>query len=265
MWNSLTAPATIVNSDLIPFRRRGMYQALQNGMNGFGAVCGASFGGSIVDTIGWRWCFIMQVPVGLLALVTGYLVINLSSPSPSGLVQPGQGLRAIWKYVDLSGACLLILGLSSQLVGLSLGGNELPWSDPWVIGALVGSVVLLALFVLVEGTTSAIPLIPLRMLKGVLPVATQVSNVCVGMAAYAVCYALNTYVFVCVYADHAVSLHPSAAFPGYLARFGLQGWGPSGCPVAGGSNWESYLWHCDVTLGKARALGAHGSRLDVRW
>ena len=163
-----------------------MYQALQNGMNGFGAVCGASFGGSIVDTIGWRWCFIMQVPVGLFALVTGYLVINLSSPSSSGLVQPGQGLRAIWKYIDLSGACLLILGLSSQLVGLSLGGNELPWSDPWVIGSLVGSVVLLALFVFVEGTTSAIPLIPLRMLKGVLPVATQISNVCVGMAAYAV-------------------------------------------------------------------------------
>jgi MFS family permease len=47
--------ATIVNSDMIPFKRRGMYQALQNGMFGFGAICGASFGGSIADHIGWRW------------------------------------------------------------------------------------------------------------------------------------------------------------------------------------------------------------------
>lgn len=171
--------ATIVNSDLIPFRRRGMYQATQNVLNGFGAICGASFGGSIVDSVGWRWCFLLQVPVSLFALVTGYLVLALPRSNEAGL-------REIWKYVDLSGACLLILGLSSQLVGLSLGGNELPWSNVWVILSLVTSVVLLALFMLVEAKTSAIPLIPPRMLQGVLPIATQISNVCVGMAAYAV-------------------------------------------------------------------------------
>lgn len=55
----LMTMATIVNSDMIPFRKRGMYQAMQNGIFGFGAICGASFGGSIADTIGWRWCFIL--------------------------------------------------------------------------------------------------------------------------------------------------------------------------------------------------------------
>jgi hypothetical protein len=45
--------ATIINSDMIPFRKRGMYQALQNSMFGFGAICGASFGGAIADSIGW--------------------------------------------------------------------------------------------------------------------------------------------------------------------------------------------------------------------
>lgn len=55
----LMTMATIVNSDMIPFRKRGMYQAMQNGIFGFGAVCGASFGGSIADTIGWRWCFLL--------------------------------------------------------------------------------------------------------------------------------------------------------------------------------------------------------------
>jgi len=61
---------------MIPFRKRAMYQAMQNGVFGFGAICGASFGGSIADHIGWRWCFLLQVPVSALALVLGALVLR---------------------------------------------------------------------------------------------------------------------------------------------------------------------------------------------
>ncbi|KAH2404821.1 hypothetical protein KXV44_006090 [Aspergillus fumigatus] len=179
----LMTMATIVNSDLIPFKRRGMYQALQNGMHGVGSICGASFGGSIVDTVGWRWCFLVQVPIGLFALITGHLVLHL--PRHHQTFGQGRGFRAILRYVDLSGALLLILGLSSQLIGLSLGGNELPWSSIWVILSLMASLFLLGLFMLVEEKTPAVPLIPSRMLRGVMPVSTQIANVCVGMAAYA--------------------------------------------------------------------------------
>jgi hypothetical protein len=73
-----------------------------------------------------------------------------------------------------------------QLVGLSLGGNELPWGNIWVILSLVGSCVLLAIFFLVEAKTTAIPVIPLRQLVGRNPVATQIANLCAGTAAYAV-------------------------------------------------------------------------------
>ncbi|OJJ69597.1 hypothetical protein ASPBRDRAFT_57237 [Aspergillus brasiliensis CBS 101740] len=184
----LMTMATIINSDLIPFRRRGMYQAVQNVLHGFGSICGASFGGTIVDSVGWRWCFLLQVPVGLLALITGHLVLKL--PAQDKFASEGKSLRTIWKYVDLSGACALIVGLSTQLVGLSLGGNELPWSSVWVILSFVASIVSLGLFVLIEARTTAIPLIPPRMLKGVLPVATQIANVCVGMAAYAFLFTL---------------------------------------------------------------------------
>ncbi|RAK94037.1 MFS drug transporter, partial [Aspergillus costaricaensis CBS 115574] len=184
----LMTMATIINSDLIPFRRRGMYQAVQNVLHGFGSICGASFGGTIVDSVGWRWCFLLQVPVGFLALVTGHLVLNL--PTQDKFASEGRSFRTIWKYVDLSGACALIVGLSTQLVGLSLGGNELPWSNVWVILSFVASLVSLGLFVLIEARTTAIPLIPPRMLKGVLPVATQIANVCVGMAAYAFLFTL---------------------------------------------------------------------------
>lgn len=179
--------ATIVNSDMIPFRKRGMYQALQNGIYGFGAIAGASFGGSIADHIGWRWCFLLQVPVSVLALGAGYFVIKNQASS----LARNDGLRAIWKKVDISGSLLLVIAVSVQLVGLSLGGNELPWSSPWVISTLIGSVGLFAVFFWVEATTAAIPVIPLRLLKGRLPIATQITNVCAGMAAYGVCTTSN--------------------------------------------------------------------------
>jgi MFS family permease len=176
---------------MIPFRKRGMYQALQNGMFGFGAIAGASFGGSIADSIGWRWCFLLQVPISIAALIIGYLVIRnpeggfVLSDNDEG---EGGGLKAVWRRVDFTGSILLVVAISIQLVGLSLGGNELPWSSPWVIGSLVVSVVLLAAFLLVEAGTKAIPIIPLRMLRGRLPITIQFANICAGMSAYAVSY-----------------------------------------------------------------------------
>ncbi|KAK8082413.1 hypothetical protein PG996_001194 [Apiospora saccharicola] len=173
---------TIINSDMIPFQMKGMYQALQNGVTGFGYICGASLGGAITDTIGWRWCFILQVPISVFAFFVGWLAVE--DPKVN-LVTGSKTLKKTWHVVDFSGALLLVMAVSVRLVGLSLGGNELPWSSPWVIGALLGSLALFALFIRVEKRTKAIPMIPLRMLNSRLPILIQVSNVCAGASAFA--------------------------------------------------------------------------------
>lgn len=73
---------------MIPFKKRGMYQALQNSMFGFGAICGASFGGSIADSIGWFvHDFHPNHPIPSLLCYanfpTGAGVSSSKSPSPS--------------------------------------------------------------------------------------------------------------------------------------------------------------------------------------
>ncbi|CAJ0547780.1 Ff.00g045340.m01.CDS01 [Fusarium sp. VM40] len=211
----LMTMATIVNSDMIPFRKRGMYQALQNGIFGFGAISGASFGGSIADHIGWRWCFLLQVPISVVALVIGALVVS----DQAGGFSIGSSLGTVWKRVDFSGSLLLVVAVSVQLVGLSLGGNELPWSSPWVIGSLVGSVGLFALFLLVEAKTSAIPVIPLRLLQGRLPIATQCANVCAGMAAYGYLFMLPLF-FQVVLLDSATTAGARLAIPSLATPIG---------------------------------------------
>ena len=178
----LTPTATVINSDMMPFSQRGLYQAVQNILYGLGSVLGASLGGMIVDSVGWRWCFLSQVPVSIFALVVGYRV--LAKPEHA----PEHSLRTALECVDFPGALLLVGGLAMQLLGLSLGGNENPWSSFPVVGSLVGSTLLLAAFVVVEMNTGGrkLPIIPLWMLKGWQPVAVQLSNVFVGMSSYAV-------------------------------------------------------------------------------
>jgi MFS family permease len=177
--------ATVINSDMIPFKQRGMYQAMQNILVGFGAVLGASLGGVIAESIGWRWCFLLQVPVSVLALVVGYFVLE-NPPCIVPVLDPKRPFLSAMRRLDLSGAFVLVLGLVTQLLGLSLGGNDFSWGSSVVIGSLVGSVVLLVVFVVVEAKTKAIPMIPLRMLHGWQPTAVQLTNVFSGMAAYAV-------------------------------------------------------------------------------
>lgn len=200
---------------MIPFRKRGMYQAMQNSMFGFGSICGASFGGSIADTIGWRWCFLLQFPISIVALVLGFLVVK----NPGSTVDSGLGFRETWRKVDVSGALLLVTGISVQLVGLSLGGNVYTWDSPWVIGSLAASFVLLGLFLVVEARTKAMPMIPLRMLKGRLAIATQICNVCVGLSAYAFLFTLPLF-FQVVLLDSATMASARLAVPSVAVPVG---------------------------------------------
>ncbi|SPQ26461.1 bc69de1d-8619-4599-adc5-32ef77bc406f [Thermothielavioides terrestris] len=159
----LITMATVINSDMIPFKKRGMYQAMQNILVGF-----------------------------VLALVVGYLVLE-NPPRMVPTLEAKRPLLSALRHLDLAGAVVLVLGLVAQLLGLSLGGNDFPWASPVVIGSLMGSVVLLLVFVAVEATTKAIPMIPLRMLRGWQPTAVQLTNVFSGMAAYAYMFMVPLY------------------------------------------------------------------------
>jgi len=182
----LVTMATIINSDIIPLQNRGMYQAAQNGLLGFGAICGASLGGVIADTVGWRWCFLCQVPVSMAGLIVGYLVIKNPPPDEAIVGTDASKQMSLWRRIDFTGATLLVLGLSAQLTALSLGGNQYPWSDTRVILSFVVSIVILLVFVWVELRTKALPVMPMSMLKGRAVVSNMVSNVLVGMSSFAV-------------------------------------------------------------------------------
>ncbi|EPE03046.1 mfs transporter [Ophiostoma piceae UAMH 11346] len=71
----LMTMATIINTDLIAPDQRGMYQAVQNILHGMGAILGASLGGTIASVVGWRFAFLLQVPICLAALTIAHTVV----------------------------------------------------------------------------------------------------------------------------------------------------------------------------------------------
>jgi MFS family permease len=67
----LQALAQVVIAALIPPRERGRYSGYLGAVLATATVSGPLIGGLLVDTswLGWRWCFYVGVPVGVIALV----------------------------------------------------------------------------------------------------------------------------------------------------------------------------------------------------
>jgi EmrB/QacA subfamily drug resistance transporter len=115
-----------------PAQRRGSAVRTWAGMGGVAAALGPVLGGLLVSA-SWRWIFLVNVPVGLFALVVGARVL----PRPA--TEPGP-------LPDLFGALLLALGIGSVTLAL-VRGHEWGWGSGSIVGALVAAAVLIAVFV----------------------------------------------------------------------------------------------------------------------
>ncbi|MEU1388391.1 MULTISPECIES: MDR family MFS transporter [unclassified Nonomuraea] len=138
-----------------PHRTEGLIrmQTLLAAMMIVGMVGGPLVGGLLADHAGWRWAFLVNLPAGALAAtLIALLLPDRRPPRSSG-------------RLDAAGIALLTAGLSLVLVGLSLKGNTgRGWSDPAVLGSLLGGVALLVALVPVERRADT-PVLPPRLMR----------------------------------------------------------------------------------------------------
>ena len=151
----LTAIGTFVASDMVPLRRRGIWQGFGNICYGMGAALGGVFGGAINDSIGWRWAFLIQVPLTVISGVMIFFVVKIPARETD---------EARIRRVDFLGGFVLIAMLVTLLLGLNSGGNIVSWTHPLVLTTLPISGVLLALFIYIEAFYATEPIIPVRLL-----------------------------------------------------------------------------------------------------
>jgi MFS family permease len=151
----LMAISTFVGSDLVPLRRRGVVQGVGNICYGTGAGLGGLFGGWVNDNWGWRIAFLSQVP---LVVISGALVFFTVR------IPPKKSESSKISRVDFSGAFMLVITLVLLLLGLTSGGNIVPWTHPLVLVSLSLSGVALASFVWIEARWAKEPILPVHLL-----------------------------------------------------------------------------------------------------
>jgi len=140
-----------VVGDIVSPRQRGRYIGYLAGIWAFASVIGPLAGGFIVDTTTWRWVFLINLPIGLVAFAIISKVLRL----------PGATRRT---RIDVVGAGLLSLGVSLLLLALVWGGTEYAWRSAVIVGLLICGTLVTGTFVWWENRTEA-PLLPLRLFQ----------------------------------------------------------------------------------------------------
>jgi DHA2 family methylenomycin A resistance protein-like MFS transporter len=118
------------------------------GMGGLALAAGPVVGGVLVEMIGWRAIFLINLPLGALAIWAA------AREAPSAPRHTGRG-------IDLPGQLLGILALGGLTIAL-IEGHELGWQHPLVLGGFVLALVAGGFFILVEAR-SANPMLPLSL------------------------------------------------------------------------------------------------------
>ncbi len=149
----LQALAFIVLGDILSPRERGRYMGFFTGTFALSGLIGPLLGGLIVDAgvLGWRWIFYLNVPIGLVTLA--FVGRHLRLPRSDRDVD-----------IDWLGAGLLTGGVGALLIAASIGGDDLAWTSPTIVGLLVAGAVGSILFVLQELRTTN-PILPLRLFR----------------------------------------------------------------------------------------------------
>lgn len=166
----------VIASDLYTLAERATIQGYLAGVWAVASVTGPVLGGICADYLGWRWIFLVNLP--LAALAAWMLVRNFQESVPRRR-----------RTIDYAGAALLTLGAGSLVLGLLEGGHAWAWGSPTGIAVFGCAALALLLFVLVEARATQ-PILPLWLFTRRVVIASSIAS----MLGGALLFGFTTYV-----------------------------------------------------------------------
>jgi EmrB/QacA subfamily drug resistance transporter len=155
-------------------RALGMFGAVASA----GGASGLLLGGVITTWAGWRWVFLVNVPIAVAAAVMAPLVLRENRDQTA-------------RRLDIAGAATITLALLGLIYGLSRG-RQAGFDDPLTAASLIGATSLAGVFVLLE-RRAADPLIPFRLLRLPTLAGTDLASLLVSTLVSATPFFLSLY------------------------------------------------------------------------
>ncbi len=161
-----------VMGDIIPPRQRGKYQGYFGAIFAISSIIGPLLGGFFTDsqTLGWRWIFYINLPLGALALTA--IATRLHLP-----------VKKTEHKIDFLGAGILAVSIVSLILLTVWGGATYAWLSAQIIGLAVTSIVAAILFVFRENKATE-PLLPLRLFRNDIFSVSVVMSFLAGFALF---------------------------------------------------------------------------------
>jgi len=159
-------------------RERGTAFGIWGATTGGAVAIGPLAGGIVTEGLGWRWIFLLNVPIGIAALVVTMKKVGESrDPEHGGVDFPG--------VITFSGGLFL-------LVYALVRGNTAGWGSVEIVGSLVASALLLVAFVVVEMRSSH-PMLDLQLFRVPAFAGAQIAAFALSASAFAIFLYLTLY------------------------------------------------------------------------
>jgi EmrB/QacA subfamily drug resistance transporter len=145
---ALTAPnaLALIATTFPEGKPRSHAMAIYGGMSALGIVAGLLIGGVLTGTLGWRWVFFINVPIGLLVLAGTRTLTEAE-------LHEGK--------MDIGGALTSVGGMTGLIYGITRGAEH-GWTDRLTLSSFLAAAVLLPVFVALQARAKD-PLVPLRL------------------------------------------------------------------------------------------------------
>ncbi|OTA03194.1 MFS permease [Trichoderma parareesei] len=120
----ITTGSLLTTIDLIPLAKRPMFQASFGLIFGVASITGPLMGGAFTENASWRWCFYINLPVGVVAFILLFFFLRVPSKPKAPASVKEQILR-----LDPLGTLFFIPSTVCLLLALQWGGSVYAWNS----------------------------------------------------------------------------------------------------------------------------------------